>query len=115
MFRVDASEVYELEREANRVLDKTLPVMRGVVALNLQQEQRGHPYRNRTGNLERSTIWYDASDPTQDPITVYAEMGMYYASFVNELGYSLIDPVMRNATEEIQNRLEQLAESLENM
>jgi hypothetical protein len=113
MFKVDASEVFALEREADRVLDRTLPIMRGAVALNLEIERQGHPYRNRTGNLERSTISYDAADPRDREIKVVAEMGMSYASHVNERGYSLIDGVMKNAGEEIQNRLEQEAEKLE--
>lgn len=113
MFRIDASDVYEFQDEADEVLDRTLPIMRGAVALNLEQERKGHPYRNRTRNLERSTISYDAADPRQDPILVVAEMGMEYASFVNERGYSLIDLVMKNAAEEIENRLNQAGEDLE--
>jgi hypothetical protein len=113
MYRIDSSDVFAFEREADAVLDRTLPIMRGAVALNLQQERRGHLYRNRTGNLERSTISYDAADPRQDPFAVIAEMGMSYASYVNDRGYSLIDLVMKNAAEEIQNRLEQAGEELE--
>lgn len=113
MLRIDSSDVYVFEREADAVLDRTLPIMRGAVALNLDQEKHGHPYRNRTGNLERSTISYDAADPRQDPIVVIAEMGMEYASYVNERGYSLIDLVMRNAAEEIENRLRLEGENLE--
>lgn len=113
MFGVDADEVYRLERDAERALDRTLPVMRGAVALNLAYEKRGHPYRNRTTNLERSTISYDAADPRMDPFSVIAEMGMFYASYVNDRGYSTIDLVMKNAAEEIQNRLEQIAEDLD--
>ncbi len=113
MFKLDASEVFALEREADRVLDRTLPIMRGAVALNLAIEREGHPYRNRTGNLQRSTISYDSADPRDREIKVYAEMGMDYASHVNDRGYSLIDGVMKNAGEEIQNRLEQESEKLE--
>jgi hypothetical protein len=112
MFKVDVSEVLDLTRAADDALDRTLPIMRGAVALNLEIEREGHPYRNRTGNLQRSTVSYDAADPRDTTITVVAEMGMRYASHVNDLGYSLIDDVMRNAGEEIQNRLEQEAEKL---
>lgn len=112
MFKLDITEVLDLTREADIALDRTLPIMRGAVALNLDIERQGHPYRNRTGNLQRSTISYDAADPRDREITVVAEMGMSYASFVNDRGYSLIDDVMRNAGEEIENRLEQEAEKL---
>lgn len=112
MFRVDVSEVLDLTRAADEALDRTLPIMRGAVALNLEIERQGHPYRNRTGNLERSTISYDSADPRDRQIEVVAEMGMHYASFVNERGYSLIDDVMRNADEEIDNRLRQEAQKL---
>jgi hypothetical protein len=111
--KVDISEVVALTAEADRVLDRTLPIMRGEVALNLAIEREGHPYRNRTGNLERSTISYDAASPRDREIVVHAEMGMHYASYVNDLGYSRIDDVMKNAGEAIQNRLEQEAEKLE--
>lgn len=110
---IDISEVLALAAEAERVLDRTLPIMRGEVMLNLAIEREGHPYRNRTGNLERSTISYDAADPRDREIVVHAEMGMSYASHVNDLGYSRIDDVMKNAAEGIQNRLEQEAEKLE--
>lgn len=112
MFELDVSEVHDLTREADDGLDRTLPIMRGAVALNLDIERQGHPYRNRTGNLERSTISYDAADPRDREIVVVAEMGMSYASFVNDRGYSRIDDVMRNAGEEIENRLEQEAKKL---
>ena len=113
MFKVAASEVFALEREADRVLDRTLPIMRGAVALNLEIEKQGHPYNNYTGNLERSTVSYDAADPRDREIKVVAEMGMHYASYVRDRGRSLIDGVMLNAGEEIENRLEQEAEKLE--
>lgn len=113
MFTIDLSDLRETHREAVRALDQTLPVMRGAVALNLAIEKGGHPYQNRTTNLERSTIWYDAADPKMDPFSVYAEMGMFYASFVNERGYSLIDSVMKNAAEEIETRLNQLGDGID--
>jgi hypothetical protein len=110
--RIDISDVLAHEREADRALDMTLPIMRGEVALNLAIEKQGHPYRNRTTSLERSTLCYDSADPRRQPIEVFAEMGMYYASYVNDRGYSLIDDVMRNAADAIQRRLEEMAESI---
>ena len=49
-----------------------------------------HPYQNRTGDLERSTKAELVID-SPNYVQVDLVMGMYYAGYVVDLGYSNID------------------------
>lgn len=109
---IDISEVLALEKKADRELDRVLPIMRGAVAIRVAQERQTHIYNNITGNLERSTISYDASDPRDNTIEVNAEMGMEYASHVRDRGRTNFDSFMKGAEKNITQRLERMAEGL---
>jgi hypothetical protein len=109
---VDISEVTALEKKADRELDRILPIMRGAVAVRVEQERQTHAYNNYTGNLEKSTISYDAADPHDDPIEVHAEMGMHYATHVDERGRTNFPSLMKGAAKNIETRLVRMSESL---
>lgn len=109
---VDISEVIALEKKADRELDRVLPIMRGAVAIRTAQEKAAHIYNNITGNLEKSTISYDAADPRDREIAVHAEMGMHYASNVRDRGRTNFDALMKAADRNIAIRLERMAEGL---
>ena len=112
MFKVDISEVIALEKKADRELDRVLPIMRGAVAIRTAQERSTHIYNNITGNLEKSTISYDAADPRDTTIEVHAEMGMEYASHVRDRGRTNFDALMKGAERNITERLNRLSEGL---
>jgi hypothetical protein len=109
---VDISEVIALEKKADRELDRILPIMRGAVAVRVRQEKTTHAYNNYTGNLEKSTISYDAADPHDDPIEVHAEMGMDYATHVDERGRTNFRSLMKAADRNITQRLVRMSEGL---
>lgn len=109
---VDISEVIALEKRADRELDRVLPIMRGAVAVRVAQEKSTHVYNNITGNLEKSTISYDAADPRDRVIEVHAEMGMHYASNVDERGRTNFRALMKGADRNITQRLVRMSEGL---
>ena len=111
---VDISEVLALEKKADRELDRTLPIMRGEVAMGIAVERSTHPYNNYTGNLQKSTIAYDAADPRDRAIEVHAEMGMDYASHVRDRNRTLFDSHMATAGKNIERRLVRISEKLAN-
>ncbi len=110
--RVDISEAIALEKKADRELDRVLPIMRGAVAIRTAQEKSTHAYNNITGNLEKSTISYDAADPRDTTIEVHAEMGMHYASNVDERGRTNFRALMKGAERNITERFNRMAEGL---
>lgn len=65
-----------------------------------RNERNTHPYRNRTGNLERSTQGI-LLEQSLTQVVAELEMGMYYADAVNEKGYSNIDDVAEVCEREI--------------
>jgi hypothetical protein len=109
---IDISEVVALEKKADRELDRILPIMRGAVAVRVAQERSTHVYNNITGNLEKSTISYDSADPHDDPIEVHAEMGMHYATHVDERGRTNFRSLMKAADKNITQRLVRMSEGL---
>lgn len=110
--KVDISEVIALEKKADRELDRVLPIMRGAVAVRVAQERATHVYNNITGNLEKSTISYDAADPRDRVIEVRAEMGMPYATHVDERGRTNFRALMKEAARNIEQRLIRMSEGL---
>jgi hypothetical protein len=112
MFSIDISEVIALEKKADRELDRVLPIMRGAVAVRVAQEVSTHAYNNYTGNLQKSTISYDAADPRDRVIEVHAEMGMSYASNVDERGRTNFRTLMAAAGKNIEGRLQRMADGL---
>jgi hypothetical protein len=112
MIEMDISEVLALEKKADRELDRVLPIMRGEVAMKAALERSTHPYNNYTGNLQKSTIAYDAADPRDPTIEVHAEMGMDYASHVRDRNRTLFDSHMTAAGKAIERRLVRISENL---
>lgn len=112
MFEMDISEVIALEKAADRELDTVLPIMRGEVAMKVALERSTHPYNNITGNLQKSTIAYDAADPRDPTIEVHAEMGMHYASNVRDRDRTHFDTHMVAAGANIERRLVRMSEKL---
>jgi hypothetical protein len=110
--KLDISEVTKLADRADRELDKVLPIMRGAVAMKVAFEKSTHEYKNITGNLEKSTIAYDAADPRDRVIEVHSEMGMHYASNVRDRGRTDYDANMKAAGKNIERRFEGMAERL---
>ena len=110
--KVDISEVLALEKRALSELDRVLPIMRGAVGVRVEQERTTHVYNNYTGNLEKSTIAYDAADPHDASIEVHAEMGMHYASNVDERGRTNFRALMKGAEKNMTTRFEKMAASL---
>lgn len=109
---VDISEVLALEKSADRELDRVLPIMRGEVAMKVELERTTHPYNNYTGNLQKSTISYDAADPRDPTIEVHAEMGMHYATHVRDRDRTHFDTHMVAAGKNIERRLIRMSEGL---
>lgn len=109
---IDISEVVALQKKAERELDRILPIMRGAVAVRVAQEVATHEYNNITGNLQKSTISYDAADPHDNVIEVHAEMGMHYASNVDERGRTNFRSLMKAAGKNIEQRLVRMSEGL---
>lgn len=88
-----------MTQQMRRAFRRLPAEMLKVVQTAARLEQQGHLYQNRTGNLERSTVGRPVSSPgfMNDDATVMLEMGMYYASYVNNLGYSRIDDAAKIA------------------
>lgn len=111
MAAVDISEVLELERYAIREIDATYDHLIGVTEKQIAKEKRGHPYQSRTHNMERTTV-ATVHGATPDGGVCTMEIGVPYASYVNERGYSLIDEVAAEAERLHQEYLEEVAEDI---
>ena len=74
------------EREFGQLHDNILEI----AEWGAEQLRENDPYQNRTGNLRKST---DAMSSGQGAKSVILEMGMDYASYVANLGYSDFDNV----------------------
>ena len=107
----DYSEVFALEAHAIREIDRTYENLMKVTEQGIRKEKRGHPYQNRTENLERTTV-ATVHGATPDGGVCTMQMGMPYASYVNERGYSLIDRVAKEADERHREHLEKVAEGI---
>lgn len=70
----------------------------------IQYEKQNHPYQNRTGNLEASTQYVVYSN-NENLLHVNLEMNMFYASFVLDKGFSLIDQAAEDMYQKIEDLL----------
>ena len=86
---IDVSGVTALMKEAQSELRKVAEALHDAAEEGAEYERGNHGYRNRTGNLERSTY---ADRPQRSGDSVSVEMGAraQYASFVEHRGYSHI-------------------------
>lgn len=80
--------------------------MRKRVADAVDREVANHPYTNRTGDAQRSTQATEYG--TDDDGGVGAEMGVEYASFLNNGGWSLFEGVIEKAAERVDDDFESL-------
>lgn len=90
MWTCDASDVHAMTKRAEDELGPGLARrMLKAGAQAIKYEVQTHPYHNRTGRLEHTTRAYTVVGA--DEVDLYMVMEMFYASFVNNLGYSHID------------------------
>jgi hypothetical protein len=108
MFEVDISEVIELEALARAELQSVPRVMKAVLDVAALEERRSHEYRNRTGNLQRSTQ-ARIDSRSADGASVELEMGEDYASYVVRKGLSHIEEEAHMAERGIDLALEAMA------
>lgn len=87
--KVDLTEVYRIEGAATAELRNIDRALRRFAAKAAAYERANHTYKNRTGNLERSTQGSVTKDG--DTFEVSLVMGMEYASYVVGRGFSQID------------------------
>lgn len=104
----DISEVLALEAYAIREIDRTYDNLIKVTEQEIRKEKRGHPYQNRTGNMERTTV-ATVHGATPDGGVCTMQIGVPYASYVNERGFSLIDRVAAEADRRHREYLEEVA------
>jgi hypothetical protein len=74
-------------------------------------ERSTHAYQNRTGMLEASTMAIIKEGG--DVVTLELLMGMNYASYVNDLGYSSIDEAAAMVEQELNAGFAAMAAELE--
>jgi len=99
---LDISEVIAAERAAIRHLEHEIPrEMHRIASDAATEEQRGHTYQNRTGDLERSTK-ATAPETSSDETRVDLVAEMPYASYVNTRGYMVIDEAADHAATEME-------------
>lgn len=87
-------------RDLDRVMDR-------VVRDAAQELRRTDPYQDRTTNLRNSTV-----GETMDlggRVEAVLVMGMFYASFVNRLGYSNFDEVSQKARRRMREAFTRMA------
>lgn len=90
MYTVDASDVHKMTEKAIAELRSIPKRMLEIGKWGAAYERRTHPYTNRTGNLQRSTQAH-LTRMGADETWLTIRMDMFYASYVNNLGYSNID------------------------
>jgi len=101
LFTVDASDVHRMTKRAEGELGPKLAQrMLKAGQQAAKYERSTHPYTNRTGRLEYTTRAYTAGGG--DSVDLYLVMEMFYASFVNNLGYSHIDDAAQQCGEWIE-------------
>lgn len=76
------------------------------VAEATKNERASHPYTNRTGNAEASTVCRQTVDGAT------ARMGVQYASVLNARGWSEFDVWMASADHEIRKAIDDASEKL---
>jgi hypothetical protein len=91
--------------QAAQKLRELPKVVEGVVKLGAAYERQHHEYRNRTGNLQRSTVGKLVRRSASE-IRAELRMGMPYASYVVGMGLSQIQTAANAVEAELQDVLE---------
>lgn len=99
--QVDDSDVHRAAHSATAYFRLLPDVALRAVQRAAETERQGHPYHNRTGLLEQSTMARPMPPESPGDFDIELLMGMEYASFVRHLGYSIIDRVRAQAEREI--------------
>ncbi len=100
---IDLGQIYKITAAGRQELKNIDRKMRHAVVNAANYEKATHTYINRTGNLEKSTKGIVRK--SGDEFDAYLVMDMYYASFVNNLGYSNIDEAYKMMIDDIENYL----------
>jgi hypothetical protein len=87
---VDDSEVRALTRSAEAFFRHLPDRALRAVQRAAEFERDRHPYQNRTGRLEHSTMARPMPASVEGEFDIDLLMGMEYASYVDALGYSRI-------------------------
>jgi hypothetical protein len=110
---VELRGVEELAERAVRELSSSgvLGVMLPPLVDAAARERETHLYRNRTGNLQRSTA-AEALEVSTERVSVSLQMTMPYAEFVWRMGLSDIDGYGAEAERVIQRRFAEQAKRI---
>lgn len=87
--KIDLGTIYKIEQATRAELKNIDRAMRRFAAEAAEYERSNHTYKNRTGNLQRSTKGIVTKDGASFEVCLVA--GMEYASYVNARGYMVID------------------------
>lgn len=101
--KIDLSEIYQVQEATLNELKKMQRKFARFAEQAAAYERGSHRYQNRTGNLEGSTRGYATRQG--DEIEVSLEMGMDYASYVVDRGFSNIDVAEKMLATNIENYL----------
>lgn len=103
---VDLKSIYEIQEATTQELRNIDRAIRRFAEQAAAYERQNHYYKNRTGNLERSTKAHVTK--TGDTIEASLVMGMYYASFVVGRGFSQIDVAEKMMESNIESYLSRI-------
>lgn len=107
MLRVDATGSTRLKQEILRRLKEIPQIMKTIADSAAANERAQHEYRNRTGNLERSTRAKIESWSLKDT-RVVLEMAQPYAIYIRRMGLTQIDALAAIARAQMQKRFEDM-------
>ena len=102
---LDLGDLHRMHAQAIKQLRAVPSQMLKVGQYWAAYERMTHAYQNRTGNLQRST--FATISKSDAECTLYLRMDMFYASYVDNLGYSNIDEAARNCRAQIGAVMEQ--------
>jgi hypothetical protein len=108
VIEIDISEVLDVEARAVAEMRLVPKIMRGIADVAASNERAQHDYKNRTGDLQKSTKGVTDLDGL-DQAMVSLEMGEDYASFVVRRGLSEIEAQSRIADRAIEIAFEEQA------
>lgn len=101
--KIDLGPMYQLINASKAELRNIDRYMRHAADKAAAYERANHTYTNRTGNLERSTQGHVTK--SGDSFEVSLEMGMDYASYVVDRGFSKIDIAAQMMESDIEDYL----------
>ena len=104
--KIDLSQIYQVEKATLSELKQMQQKFAKFADQAAAYERSTHRYQNRTGNLEGSTRGYATRQGNE--IEVSLEMGMDYASYIVDKGFSNIDVAEKMLETSIENYLTRL-------